>query len=232
MNSLVSYDWLKHYVDLNGITPEEFAWRVSLSGAGVERMYPQGEQLENVVIGHVTKIEKHPNADKLRVAQVNVGGKKPALIVCGGSNLKEDQWVAVALVGARVRWHGAGDLVTLEPAEIRGIKSEGMICAANEIGLFDAFPHAEREIVDIGDAIPGLKPKAGTPLGDALGLSDDMAMDIEVTSNRVDGMGMVGMAREASAILGKKLLWKPSQLKPTPHSPLTTREPLSATIHD
>lgn len=227
MNTLVSYEWLKHYVDLKGVTPDEFARRVSLSGPGVEKIHPQGEGLEKVVVGHVKKVEKHPNADKLKIAHVDIGTKKDALIVCGGSNLAEKQWVAVALVGAKVRWHGEGDLVTLEPAEIRGVKSEGMICASNEIGLADAFPGAEREILDLGIALPGMKMKAGAPLGDVLGLSDDSVMDIEVTTNRIDAMGMVGMAREASAILGKKMLWKPATLKKAKGSP-----GLEVAVHD
>ena len=214
MNSLVSFDWLKHYVNLKGVTVEEFARRMALSGPAVEKIHPVGEMLNRVVVGHVTDIRKHPNADKLRLAMVDVGAThaSPVQIVCGGSNLKKDQWVAVAQVGAKVRWHGVGDWVKLTPATIRGEKSEGMICAANEIGLADAFPHAEREILDLGVALPDIKVKPGTPLADALGLTDDVVMDIEVTSNRVDAMCMVGLAREASAILGKKFLWSGATL--------------------
>jgi phenylalanyl-tRNA synthetase beta chain len=212
MNSLISYDWLNEYVDLKKITPDEFAKRMSLSGPAVEKIIPQGADLAKVVVGHVVEVKPHPNADKLRLAMTDIGSSK-VTIVCGGSNLKADQWVAVALVGAKVRWHGEGDLVELTPAEIRGVKSDGMICAANEIGLFEAFPHAEREILDLGVAIPDMKLKAGTPLADALGLSSDVVMDVEVTSNRVDAMGMVGMAREASAILKAPCTWKPSVLK-------------------
>lgn len=208
MNSLVSYDWLKEYVDLKKVTPDEFAKRMSLSGPAVEKIIPQDAGLDNVVVGHVLEVNPHPNADKLRLANTDIGSAK-VTIVCGGSNLKADQWVAVALVGAKVKWHGEGDLIELTPAEIRGVKSDGMICAANEIGLLDAFPHAEREILDLGVAIPDMKLKAGTSLGDALGLSSDVVMDIEVTSNRVDAMGMVGMAREASAILDRPFIWKP-----------------------
>jgi phenylalanyl-tRNA synthetase beta chain len=212
MNSLVSYDWLKEYVDLKKVTPDEFAKRMSLSGPAVEKIIPQGADLAKVVLGHVLSVKPHPNADKLRLATTDVGSSK-VTIVCGGSNLKEDQWVAVALVGAKVRWHGEGDLIELTPAEIRGVKSEGMICAANEIGLFDAFPHAEREILDLGLMVPDMKMKPGTPLADALGLSSDAVMDIEVTSNRVDAMGMVGMAREASAILNRPFTWKPTTMQ-------------------
>lgn len=211
MNILASYDWLSEYVDLNGLDPQAFASRVSLSGPGVERLYPQGKDLDGVVVGHVTEVKAHPNADKLRIATVDLG-KTKATIVCGGSNLAIDQWVAVAKVGASVRWHGEGDPIVLQPAEIRGVKSEGMICAANEIGLFDAFPHQEREILDLGSALPGMKLKAGTPLADALGLSSDTVLDIEITTNRPDAVGMVGLAREAAAILKRKLLWKPAKL--------------------
>lgn len=230
MNSLVSYDWLKEYVDLKGVTPEEFARRMSLSGPAVEKVHPQGADLENVVVGHVLEVKPHPNADKLKIAVVDVGAQfiapkkkgvmnhapTPVTIVCGGTNLKKNQWVAVAKIGARVRWHGEGDLVALQPIAIRGVNSDGMICAANEIGLFDAFPHAEREILDLGEALPEMKLKAGTPLADALGLSTDVVMDVEVTSNRVDAMGMAGMAREAAAILKKTFTYKAAKAVKSP----------------
>ncbi len=231
MNSLVSYEWLKHYVDLKGVTPDEFARRLSLSGPAVEKIIPQGRDLEKIVVGKIKAIKPHPNADKLRLVTVDVGKAsylvprtsyaRPLEIVCGGTNLEKDQWVAVALMGAKVCWHGAGDLVELQPAEIRGQKSEGMICAASEIGLGEAFPHQEKEILDLGKELrwnagaqvirSGRKtyaPTPGAPLADVLGLSDDVVMEIEVTSNRVDVMGMIGLAREASAILNKKIIHK------------------------
>ncbi len=215
MNILVSYDWLKEYVDLGKITPEKFAARVSLSGPGVERLYSQGKDFDQIVLGHVLEVKPHPQADKLRLAKVDVGDKHLS-IVCGGSNLKADQWVAVARIGAKVKWHGEGELVELKPAEIRGEKSEGMICAANEIGLFDAFPHLEREILDLGEAAPGLKMKPGTNIAHVLGLHGDTVMDVEVTSNRPDAFSMVGMAREASVILECPFIWKPAQRIPSP----------------
>lgn len=211
MNILASYDWLKEYVDLKSIDPQTFASRVSLSGPGVERLYPQGKDLDGIVVGHVLEVKPHPNADKLRIATVDIGTRK-ATIVCGGSNLSVNQWVAVANVGAKVRWHGEGEPIELKPIEIRGEKSEGMICAANEIGLYDAFPHSEKEIVDLGISLLGLKVKAGTPLADALGVSGDTVLDIEITTNRPDAFGMVGLAREAATILKQKLLWKAAKL--------------------
>ncbi len=213
MNILASYDWLGQYVDLQE-TPEQFAARVSLSGPGVERLYPQDAGFERIVVGKVLSVGPHPNAEKLRLAKVDIGAKKTT-IVCGGSNLREDQWVVVALEGAMVRWHGEGAPVKLEPAEIRGVKSEGMICAANEVGLFDAFPHAEREILDLGEVLPKLNVKPGTNLAVALGLSKDVVLDIEVTTNRPDAMCIVGLAREAAAILQRPFLWKPARVPTT-----------------
>ncbi|MBD3251219.1 phenylalanine--tRNA ligase subunit beta [Candidatus Uhrbacteria bacterium] len=188
--------------------------------------------MEKVVVGKIQEINKHPNADKLKLVIVDIGSKKLE-IVCGGTNLEDDQVVAVAQIGAQVLWHGEGEPVKLEPVEIRGAKSEGMICAANEIGLADAFPHEDREILDLGKGIPGMKVKLGTPLADALGLSHDVVMDIEVTSNRVDAMGMVGLAREASTILGKRFLWKPATMASQPK--VNSQKPtagVSVTVHD
>ncbi|MDQ7814623.1 MAG: phenylalanine--tRNA ligase subunit beta [Patescibacteria group bacterium] len=215
MNTLVSYDWLKEYVKLKE-TPEEFARRVSLSGPAVEKILKLNTELdEKIVIGKILELNKHPNADKLKLVSVDVGQPQPLSIVCGGSNLELGQYVAVALIGAKVRWHGEGEPIVLEPAEIRGVKSEGMICASTEIGLGEAFPNSDRMILDLGfelgwnDAAAKVKiPKLGTPLADVLGGSDDVGMDIEVTSNRVDCMGMVGMAREAAAILDREFIWK------------------------
>ena len=212
MNVRVSYDWLKEYVDVQGVTPEDFAKRISLSGPGVEKLIPAAQDLEKIVVGHVMEVVPHPNADTLRVVKVDCGKLGVLSIVCGGTNVQSNQWVAVALVGACVRWHGEGELIALKPIEIRGVASAGMICAANEIGLHDAFPHAERYILDLGETLPELNVEPGSLLSDALGLSTDVIMDIEVTSNRVDAMGMVGMAREAAAILEKDFLWKPTSL--------------------
>jgi phenylalanyl-tRNA synthetase beta chain len=213
MNLLVSYDWLKEYVGLKQ-TPEKFGAQISLSGPSIEKIFPQGEDLNGIYVGKIAKLSKHPKADKLTLASVDIGKDKPKKIVCGGSNLYEDQIVAVAVPGSKVKWHGEGDLVELELTEIRGEKSEGMICAANEIGLGEAFPHEEKEILDLGKEIPELKVKLGTTVAKALGLDKDVVMDIEVTSNRPDSMGMVGIAREAAVICDASFKYEPSNLAP------------------
>ncbi len=214
MNLLASYDWLKEYVRVTE-SAEQFAARVSLSGPGIERLYPQAPLYQHMVVGYVKNIEPHPNADKLRLAKIDLG-ERVATVVCGGANLAADQWVVVALPGASVRWHGEGELIKLTPTEIRGIASEGMICAANEIGLFDAFPHGERDILDLGKAFKKDKNvvfTAGQPFARFLGLEADTIMDIEVTTNRPDAMGIVGLAREAAAILKQPFTWKTPKLK-------------------
>jgi phenylalanyl-tRNA synthetase beta chain len=207
MNLNVSYNWLRELVDLGGMSPGDFGKRASVSGVAVERLYPQAAQFERMVVGVIRGVHPHPNADKLRVVDVDLGATG-ASVVCGGSNLAEGMRVAVALVGAKVRWHGEGELIELTPAEIRGVKSDGMICASDEIGLKEAFPAAsEKEILDLS----WLDVPAGTSLAEALDY-DDVVMDVEVTTNRPDAFAMAGVAREASAIFGTELLWKPAKL--------------------
>ena len=206
MNLLVSYNWLKQYVKLKQ-TPQEFAARLSLSGPSVERIHPQGAALANVVVGKILKVKPHPNADKLRVVETDLGTMTKD-VVCGGSNLNEGQLVAVALPGSWVKWHGEGEPVEIKEAALRGVNSYGMICAADEIGLLDRFPKKEeKEIVDLTD----LKLKPGTSLAEALKL-DDVIFDVEVTSNRPDAFCMLGMALETSAILDVPLAWKTPKL--------------------
>ncbi len=198
MNIQLSYQWLQEYAKTD-LTPEEFARRLSLSGPGVERIHRLAHHLNHVVVGRIAEIRPHPNANRLAVTIVDVG-KELLEIVCGGTNLKIGQKVAVAKVGSRVRWHGEGELIVLGEAEIRGVKSFGMISGANEIGLADYFPHGEKEILDLSflEKVP-----AGTPVAEALGLAD-VVFDFEVTTNRPDALSAVGMAREAAVITGAK----------------------------
>jgi phenylalanyl-tRNA synthetase beta chain len=207
MNILVSDKWLRGYVKMRQ-KPEAFAAAISLVGPAVERIHRQGADLDRIVVGRIVSLKAHPNADKLHLVSVDVGAKK-LNIVCGGSNLAPDMLVAVALIGSRVRWHGQGELVALEPVTIRGVASEGMICAADEIGLGDRFPaKSEKEIVDLSP----LNLKVGAPLKEALDL-DDVIYDIEVTTNRPDALGVVGLAREAAAATGGEFLWKDAALR-------------------
>lgn len=206
MNLLVSYNWLKQYVKLKE-TPREFAARLSLSGPSVERIYSQGASLDKIVVGKILKVKPHPNADKLRVVETDLGSMTKD-IVCGGSNLEEGQSVVVALPGSWVKWHGEGEPIEIKEAALRGVSSYGMICGADEVGLLDRFPKKEeKEIVDLSSL--GARP--GTPLSEVLKM-DDVIFDVEVTSNRPDAYCMLGMALESSAILKAPMIWKEPKL--------------------
>ncbi len=200
MDIYASYKWLKEYVHTD-LPPDAFSREVSLRSMSVEKTEDVGARFAHIVVGLVNEVRPHPNADRLRVVTVNVGAETTE-IVCGGVNVVVGMKVCVALPGSRVRWHGEGDLITLAETEIRGVKSVGMICAAGEVG-FAELETGEKEIWDLSTLAP--LAKAGTPLADALGLNDTV-FTIEVTTNRPDAKGMVGMAREAAAATGAEFI--------------------------
>lgn len=200
MNILASYKWLKEYLQTE-LTPEEFARELSLKSMSVESIDKGADKFAGMVVGVIKELKPHPQADRLRLTVVDIGSKTVE-IVCGGTNLAVEQKVFVALPGSKVRWHGEGDLVELAETEIRGVKSFGMICAPNEAG-FEKLQGAEKEIWDLTHVTDA---KAGTPIAQALDL-DDTLFDIEVTTNRPDCMGIIGLAREAGAATGAPFAW-------------------------
>ena len=206
MNILASFDWLKEYVNKTP-SPAEFVRRMTEVGNSVEQVIDVGATLERVVVGKILEVKAHPNADKLRVVDVLIYsilpkgevGRGSVEIVCGGSNLEFGHLVAVALPGAKVKWHGGGEFVEIKETELRGVKSFGMICAPGELG-FEKLQQEDRMIWDLTELTDA---KPGTSLASALGL-DDLLFDIEVTTNRPDAMSIIGLAREAGAAgLGK-----------------------------
>lgn len=200
---LVSKQWLEEFIDIPASVPaRDIASRLTLSTVEVERVSGDAPGLAHIVVGKITAIEKHPNADRLRVCRVDVGGGEPLQIVCGGSNLRQDMMVAVALPGASVRWHGEGDPVTLAKTTIRDVESFGMICASDEIGLGDRFPKKEeKEILDVTGSHAALT--AGQPLAEALGGKDAVfEIDNKSMTHRPDLWGHYGMAREVAALFG------------------------------
>ena len=200
---LISLNLLKKYIDLPlTTTPAEIAAKLSTSTVEVEEAFSVGKDLANMVIGKVVRLEKHPNADKLRIAMTDIGKVELAKIICGGVNLYEGMLTAVAEPGAYVRWHGEGKPVRLEKTKIRGEESEGIICAANEIWLSDRFSAGEMEIIDL----TAMDLKVGEPLAKALGL-EDTVIDIDNKSmkHRSDLWGHYGIARELSAFYNIKL---------------------------
>lgn len=197
MNILASYNWIKEYLKTD-LSAEEFAKLTTAAGNSVETIDDLSKKFNKMVVGLITKVESHPDADKLRIVKTDIG-KKKVDIVCGGENLEEGMLVVVGLPGAKVLWHGEGDLVELTKTKIRGVESYGMICAASEIG-FDKLEQSEKDIWDITD-ITDCKP--GTPITEALGLND-FIFDIEVTTNRPDCKSIIGQAREGSAVTSGK----------------------------
>ncbi len=194
MNILASYKWLKEYVKTD-LSPEDFARELSMKSMSVESIQKVGDKFDRMVVGVIREVKAHPKADRLRITVVDVGAQTVE-IVCGGSNLEVDQKVFVALPGSKVRWHGEGELVELAETEIRGVKSVGMICAPGEVG-FEKLQAGEHEIWDLSKLTDS---KAGTPIVSALDLEDTL-FDIEITTNRPDCMGIVGLAREAGAAI-------------------------------
>ncbi len=199
MNFLLSYKWMKEYLNTD-LSAEAFAKKTTAAGNSIERMDKLHEKFDKMVVGFVKEVKKHPQADKLRIARVDIG-KETVEIVCGGVNLMEGMRVVVGLPGARVRWHGQGDPVELSKTKIRGIESHGMICAADEIG-FEKLATGEQNIWDMTNVTDA---KPGTPILEALDL-DDVIFDIEVTSNRPDCQSIIGQAREGAAVLGMDFL--------------------------
>jgi phenylalanyl-tRNA synthetase beta chain len=186
MDLKISYNWLREYVDTK-LSPADLARELSLHGPSIERIHPQQLTFSKVVVGELLSVDPHPNADKLRLTTVNTGSEK-LQIVCGAPNIMVGQKVPAVLVGGTV-----GEMEIKQTA-IRGIESHGMLCSARELGLSD--DHS-------GIYILPSKTKVGTPL-ESLLKTEDTILDVEVTGNRTDLMSVVGLAREASAIIGGK----------------------------
>ncbi|MFT7184441.1 MAG: phenylalanyl-tRNA synthetase beta chain, partial [Oceanicoccus sp.] len=136
----ISLDWIQDFVKLpSDISPEEMSDLITKHTAEVEEIIDVAKTFEKMVLGKIKTLKKHPGADKLRLVQVDCG-EKTHQIVCGGSNLKEDMQVAVALPGSVVQWHG-NETVEMKEGNIRGEDSFGMICAGEEIGLAEMQAH-------------------------------------------------------------------------------------------
>lgn len=199
----ISKKWLQEFVFLpDSLSAEELGRELTMRTVEVEGIEDRGKTLDHIVVAQIKSIEKHPNADKLRVCQVDAG-TEVIQIVCGGSNLEVGMKVVLAKIAASVVWHGQGDPIIMEKATLRGVDSFGMICTSDEVGLLAMFPKKDdHEVVDLTH----LKDKAGTPLAKALGLDDvTLEVDNKSLSNRPDLWGHIGMAREIATIYHKKL---------------------------
>lgn len=192
---LVSYQWLCELVDLEGISAEEIAEKLNRTGIEVETIMNCNAGVSGVVVGKVLETEKHPEADRLRVCKVDVGGPSLLQIICGAPNVAAGQLVPVAVVGAEL-----SDL-KIKKAKLRGIESFGMICSAKELGLDEKYLTTEQTegiLVLDTDAV------IGEDICVYLGLYDQV-INLELTPNRSDCLGMIGVAYEISAVCNRPL---------------------------
>ena len=203
MNTPIS--WLKAYVPDLDVDIQEFVDKMTLSGSHVEGYEKKDKNLEKIVVGKIESMEKHPDADKLVVCQVNIGSEV-LQIVTGAKNVQTGDMIPLVLDGGKVAAaHGDDNEypegIKIKKGKLRGVESNGMMCGIEELGSSREFyPEAPEDGVYIFAEDSGVKP--GDDAVKALGL-DDAVVEYEITSNRVDCFSMIGMAREAAATFNK-----------------------------
>lgn len=199
---LISNEWLKDYVDA-GVKVEDLAERITRTGIEVDDMIDYTKDIKNLVVGYIQSKEKHPDADKLNICQVDIGEEEPVQIVCGAPNVDAGQHVIVAKVGGRLPGG-----IKIKRAKLRGERSEGMICSLQEIGISsNVVPKAYEN----GIFVFPTEVEPGTDALTALYLNDQV-MEFDLTPNRADALSMVGTAYEVAA------LYQTEMTKPTTKS--------------
>ncbi len=184
--------WLSDYTDMTGITPEEYNHALTMSGSKVEGIENLGDKIQNIVTGKILSVEKHPDADKLKICMLDVGSET-LQIVTGADNVKPNQIVPVALDGALLP-----DGTKIKKGKLRGVESNGMLCSYEEIGMTqEDFPDAEYGILILEDGLP-----LGKDIKEVFGL-DDPVVEFEITSNRPDCFSVIGLARETAVTFGR-----------------------------
>lgn len=203
MNTPIS--WIKAYVPDLDVDVQEFVDGMTLSGSHVEGYEKKDKNLEKIVVGKIESIEKHPDADKLVVCQVDIG-TETIQIVTGAKNVKEGDSIPVVLDGGKIAAAHGDDTeypegIKIKKGKLRGVESNGMMCGIEELGSSrDFYPEAPEDGVYVFLPDSGVKP--GDDAVKALGL-DDTVVEYEITSNRVDCFSMIGMAREAAVTFDK-----------------------------
>ena len=213
MNTTLS--WIKAYVPDLDCTAQEYTDAMTLSGTKVEGYEAADRDLEKIVIGQIEKIERHPDADKLIICQVNIGSET-IQIVTGAPNVKEGDKIPVVLDGGRVAGNHDGKMteggIKIKKGKLRGVESNGMMCSIEELGSTkELYPEAP----EYGIYIFPEDAEVGADAIEALGLHD-VTFEYEITSNRVDCFGVIGIAREAAATFGKE--FHPPVVTPTGNS--------------
>lgn len=195
----VSLNWVKKYIDIPAdLTNAQIAYDLTMRTVEVEAVVDTAAKFHDIVVGQITSVEAHPNADKLKVCLVNIGETEDVQIVCGGSNLYSGEKVVVSKPGAEVYWHGESELMKIKETKMRGVASYGMICGAEEVYLGDFYPTDDPTvIVDLGD----VDAAPGQNIADIIGMNDTvLEIDNKSLTNRPDLWGHYGIARELAAI--------------------------------
>ncbi|MBB5172690.1 phenylalanine--tRNA ligase subunit beta [Texcoconibacillus texcoconensis] len=191
---LVSYEWLKQYVDIEDLSAEEVAEKLTRSGVEVDFIHDMNKGVTGVVVGHILTCEQHPDADKLSLCTVDIGEEETVQIVCGANNVAEGQYVPVAKVGAVLPGN-----FKIKKSKLRGETSHGMICSLKELGF-----EAKVTPKEFADGIY-VFPSVIEPGSDAIEYMRlyDKVMELDLTPNRADCLSMLGVAYEMAAILGR-----------------------------
>src|SRR5690625_3807338 len=192
---LVSLNWLKDYVDYGSLSPEELGEKITKSGIEVDGIEYIADKLENVVVGFVESCDQHPNADKLKLCQVDVGTEL-LQIICGAANVAQGQKVVVAKPGAVLPGN-----FKIKKVKLRGIESNGMICSLEELGVKEEYilPEFAEGIIVLPE-----DTEVGEDVTELLNLNDAI-LEFDLTPNRADALSMLGVAYDVSAILDKPI---------------------------
>jgi len=192
----ISNQWLLEWVD-HGLDPEELGHRLTMAGLELDALEPAAAEFSGVVVGRVLQVQPHPDADKLRVCQVEDGSGSPVQVVCGAPNVAEGMNVPFARVGAVLP-----ENFKIKKAKLRGVESFGMLCSARELGLAES---SEGLMPLPADLAPGADVREALRL-------DDTILEVDLTPNRADCLSMAGIAREVATLTGKPLC--APQIKP------------------
>ena len=191
---LVSYNWLKQYTNVEA-NANALAEKITRGGIEVEGVEYLADEISNVVVGYVVSKEKHPDAEKLNVCQVNVGEEENLQIVCGAPNVDAGQYVIVAKVGAKLPG------IKIKKAKLRGVESQGMICSLAELGLSKSVvPKNYQEGIYVFET----EQELGSDVVEVLGLNDYI-LDLSITPNRADALSMRGLTYELGALYNNKV---------------------------
>ena len=211
----ISYNWLKQFIhiDWDSQNTGELLTDLGLEVEGITPFESVKGGLKGIVVGHVLTCEKHPNADKLKLTTVDIGGDTPLQIVCGAPNVAKGQKVPVATIGTKL-YTAEGEEWTIKKGKIRGEESHGMICAEDELGLGESH----EGIMVLEESI-----EAGTPCAALFEVENDEVFEIGLTPNRSDAMSHFGVARDLKAGLLQREITKELITPPTSHFHVDSR---------